>query len=261
MLLVIDIGNTNINIGVFAGSQSELLFSFAISATCRRTPDEFTLLIKNILREHSIDTISSAVISSVVPSITTDVSVACKNISGSNPFIIGAGTHTGFPIKIDVQSQLGADIVSNTAAAFEFCKPPFAVIDVGTATTVTAVNSDGQLVGTVIAPGASVSLDALNASCALLTDVSFTCTDSIIGKNSTDSIRSGAFYGHIYMIDGFINQIREELCKCGETLDLVGTGGLSEKILSFCGNKPRIVPNLTLIGAAALYYNNRKHKR
>lgn len=260
MLLVIDIGNTNINLGVFAGSQNDLLFSFAISAVSKRTPDEYTLLFNNILREHSIGKISSTVISSVVPSLTGDTSIACKNITGCNPFIIGTGTHTGFPIKLDVQSQLGADIVSNTAAAFEFCKPPFAVVDVGTATTVTAVNSAGQLVGTVIAPGASISLNALNDSCALLTDVSFTCPDAIIGKNSQDSIRSGAFYGHIYMIDGFIRQLREDLCKNGEKLSLIGTGGLSDKLLPHCRNKFQIIPNLTLRGAATIYYLNRNKR-
>jgi len=261
MLLCVDIGNTNINFGIFNGSADELILSFSISAHTRRTADEFSLVIKQMMRESLGDVLpDSFCISSVVPTLTQDVSYACKKICGCEPFVISSGTKTGFPIKIDVQSQLGADIVSNTAAAFRFVEPPFAVIDVGTATTVTAVDSKGQLIGTAIAPGANISFEALRDSCALLTDISFTMPESVIGKNSQDSIRSGIFYGHIYMIDGFIRQIRSELCGDGEKLSLIGTGGLSEKILPYCRNKFEIIPDLTLKGAAALYYHNTQNR-
>ena len=133
MLLVIDIGNTNIKLGVFDSSQSIALFTFAVSSSPRRTPDEYAWLIKSILRDNSLDRIDAVVISSVVPSLCKALSDAAVRICGYEPFIIGSGTHTGFPIKIDIQAQLGADIVSNAAAAFSVCEPPFVIVDVGTA--------------------------------------------------------------------------------------------------------------------------------
>lgn len=257
MLLAIDIGNTNIKFGLFDSSADNMLFSFSASSASNRTADEFLLLIKQMLSFNSIcECVTDCVISSVVPSLTTTVSSACVSLCNKNPFIIGSGTRTGFPIKIDVQSQLGADIVSNTAAAFTSLKPPFAVVDVGTATTVTCIDPSGQLIGTVIAPGAQISLDALQTTCALLTDTSLSCPDAVIGKNSQVSIQSGSFWGHVYMIDGFIRRLREELCGDGEKLSLIGTGGLSEVILPFCRNKFILYPHLTLKGAASLFFYN-----
>jgi len=257
MLLAIDIGNSTLKMGVFNGSADKLICNFSISTLTSRTADEYTVLIKQMLLERNISAFpKNAVISSVVPSLTSVLSDACRNICHNTPFIIGTGTKTGFPIKIDVQSQLGADIVSNAAASFSFAKPPFVVVVLGTATTVTAVNPLGQLIATVIAPGASVSLNALERSAALLTDISFTQPDAVIGKNSQDSIRSGAYWGHVFMVDGFINRIRSELCEDGESLSVIGTGGLCEKLLPACKNPIFVVPDLTLIGAASLFYLN-----
>ncbi len=257
MLLCVDIGNSNINFGLFNGSCDDMVCCFSISSAVKRTSDEYFLIINQMLSQFSVEPLpDSFCISSVVPTLTADVCAACQRLCGCEPFIISKGTKTGFPIKIDSQAQLGADIVSNTAAAFKFAKPPFAVVDVGTATTVTAVDRDGQLIGAVIAPGANISLEALKDSAALLTDVSLQQPDAVIGKNSQDSIRSGIFYGHVYMIDGFIRQIRSELCEDGEKLALIGTGGLSKVILPHCRNKFEVIENLTLKGAASLFYQN-----
>lgn len=257
MLLCIDIGNSAIKLGVFGESYKDMLCSFSISSAFSRTADEYALIIKQLLYDNSVNSLPDhCCISSVVPSLTAVLTAACRKLCKAEPFVIGSGTKTGFPIKIDIQSQLGADIVSNTAAAFKFAEPPFAVVDTGTATTVTAVNSKGQLIGTVIAPGASISMDALSSCAALLSDVSLTVPERVIGKNSQESINSGVFYGHVYMIDGFIRQLREELCLNGEKLNLIGTGGLSNKILPHCRNKFMLIPGLTLIGSAALFFHN-----
>lgn len=256
MLLAADIGNTSIKFGIFDGSADALLLRFSLSATSARTADEYLLAIKSFLRDAGISNMpDTSVVASVVPHLTTPVADAMMAISGRKPFIIGAGTRTGFPIKIDVHSQLGADIAANAAAAFKLCTPPFAVIDMGTATTITCVDRTGALVGTVIAPGALVSLRALLSGAALLTDVPLTAPDRIIGKNTYDSIRSGAYLGSVYMIDGFIRNIRENLCRGDEKLSLIGTGGLSD-ILTHCKNKLQIEPDLTLKGAAELFYLN-----
>lgn len=256
MLIAADIGNTNIKFGVFNGSAEKLLFRFSVSSATKRTADEYLICIKSFLSDAGISVMPDmAVISSVVPHLTTPVAYALKAICSHKPFLIGTGTRTGFPLKIDIQSQLGADMVANAAAAFKLCDPPFAVVDMGTATTITCVDATGALVGTVIAPGALVSLNALLSNAALLTDVPLSHPDSLIGKNSYDSIRSGAYFGSIYMIDGFIRNIREDMCKNSEKLSLIGTGGLSE-ILTHCRNKFMIVEDLTLMGAAQLFYSN-----
>ncbi|MBQ3528725.1 MAG: type III pantothenate kinase [Clostridia bacterium] len=257
MLLAFDIGNTNIKVGVFNDSCENMICSFAISSATIRTSDEYYLLIKQMLSDYSVfDKLNASVISSVVPSITESISNAVFKICNRKPFVIGSGTRTGFPIKIDVQAQLGADIVSNTAAAFLCRKPPFVVVDLGTATTVTAVDSSGCLVGTSIIPGATVSLNALNSSAALLSDTTLNTPVSIIGKNSHDSICSGVYYSNVFAIDGFINALTKELCKNGEKLAVIGTGGLSEVILPACRDDFLVAKDLTLKGAAHLFYCN-----
>ncbi len=256
MLLCIDIGNTNINFGVFDGDCDNFVCSFAISSLTKRTSDEFSFIIKQMLSQASQELPHSCCISSVVPSVTPIVSEACEKLFSRPPFVIGTGTRTGFPIKIDIQSQLGSDIVSNAAAAFACAKPPFVVVDVGTATTVAVVDGSGKLVGTVIAPGAVISLQALNTSCALLSDVSFGCSSHVVGKNSQNSIKSGAFWGHVYMIDGFVENIASEISVAPSDLTLIGTGGMAESVLPYCKNNFTIIPDMTLKGAAALFYQN-----
>ncbi len=261
MLLCIDIGNTNINFGMFDDSCENIACTFAVSSLTKRTPDEFYFIISQMLFQNKLELPTNCCISSVVPSITDCISEACVKLSNKQPFIISAGTRTGFPIKIDIQSQLGSDIVSNAAAAFHFAKPPFAVVDVGTATTVTVVDSSGTLVGTVIAPGAFISLEALSTSCALLYDVSIGFSNHLIGKNSQDSIKSGAFNGHVYMIDGFIERIAAEISASPDDLTLIGTGGMAQSILEHCKNDFMIIPHLTLKGAASLFYHNTSSAR
>ena len=261
MLLAVDIGNSNIKIGVFEKSYKNMVCSFAVSSRFERSSDEFYLIFKQMLTEYSVfEKLDSAVIASVVPSLTDSVSRAVFKICGRNPFIIGSGTRTGFSIKIDVQSQLGADIVSNVAAAFTVCKPPFVVVDLGTATTITAVDSNGCLIGASIIPGAAVALSALNSSAALLSDMSIKTPVSLIGKNSQDSISSGVFYSNVFAIDGFVDSYSKILCNDDEKLGIIGTGGLASVILPACRNKFNIFDSLTLMGAASLFYNNTSGK-
>ncbi len=256
MLIAADIGNTNIKLGVFDGSAERLVLRFSLSAATTRTADEYLMAIKAFLSDSGIsDAPDTSVVSSVVPHLTTPVAAALTSLCKRKPFFIGTGTRTGFPLKIDIQSQLGSDIVANAAAAFKLCSPPFAVVDMGTATTITCVDASGALVGTVIAPGALISLDALLSNAALLNDIPLSCPDALIGKSSYDSIRSGAYLGNVYMVDGFIRNIRETLCADGKKLSLVGTGGLSD-ILTHCRNKFLIAEDLTLIGCAELFYSN-----
>lgn len=259
MLLAVDIGNSSVKFGLFDNSSENLVASFSISSLTVRSADEYALCIKSFLRDRfdeSLPEIDAAVISSVVPHICSVVCKALEQICKNKPFIIGTGTKTGFPIHIDIQSQLGADIVSNTAAAFAVCRPPFVIVDAGTATTVTYVDENGALDGTVIAPGIATSLSALVTSAALLPDAPLTKPGALIGKNSRDSVLSGAYFGAVYAIDGFIRNIREQM-RTESPLGLIGTGGMSS-VLADCRNKFTVIPELTLKGAAVLYFHNRQ---
>lgn len=260
MLLAADIGNSTIVFGVFSKEiPTEPLCTFSVATITSRTSDEYELLIRQLLASKNLNNlIDCSVLSSVVPTVTDSISRALSSITGKKTFIIGTGTKTRFKIKIDTPSELGADIVANTAAVLSMAKPPMVMADFGTATTLTSVNGNYELIGTVIMPGIKISLDALSESAELLYNVNLKSSETIIGKNSTESIISGIINGNAYAIDGFINEISQKICKNGEKLSLFATGGLSHLITPKCKNEFCIIDNLTLIGAALLFFNNTK---
>lgn len=260
MLLSIDIGNSVIKFAIYNLPSFDKTAGFHVASSSIKSSDEYRLIMNQFLAEFQLtEQIDASVIASVVPSLTTPIYQAAMQISGCKPFIIGAGTHTGFKINIDIHSQLGADIVANVAAARLTRKPPFVVIDMGTATTLTAVDHNGTVVGTIIHPGLKISLDALSHSAALLNDVPLTKPTVLIGQNSISSIQSGIINGHICLIDGLIRKLRETLCNNDETLSLIATGGHAGTVIPFCRNKMEIVPDLTVRGAAVLFHMNRKN--
>ncbi len=259
MLLAVDIGNSSIKFGVFdINDVTVVKHRFSISSNVSRTADEYELLIRQFLLINNSPKINYCVISSVAPSITNSIYKAAYNISSKAPFIIGSGTHTGFKIRIDDPTELGADIVSNAAASLNLCDGPIVIADLGTATTLTAINRNNELIGSVIIPGAGLSMNALSDTAELLNKVSFKRPDKLIGTNSTDSITSGVINGNIFMIDGFIRNLREQLCEDDVKLNLIATGGYCKAIVPHCRNKFRIIDDLTMIGAALLYKKNRK---
>ena len=171
MLLSADIGNSYIKFAVF-NENDEICTSFKLSTSSRRSSDEFYIIIKQFLSDYNKDiTITESVVSSVVPSVNNALISALEMLTHSRPFIIGSGTHTGFRIKIYDASELGADFVSNTAGALSKYKPPCIIVAMGTATTFTFINSDGDVTGTIIHPGLKVCAKALTSSAALLTDI------------------------------------------------------------------------------------------
>lgn len=286
MILALDIGNSSISCGIFQYDKHAAeknislpvnICSFKI-ASKSLSFDEYLLLFYQFLKIYNIfpadsffrhipgitaDTVhddlrvlDAAVIASVVPSLTETIVNVSKILTGSHPLVIGAGIRTGFGIKIRNPEQLGADIVANTAGAMLFTETPFIVLDIGTATTITYVNKDKELLGTIIMPGLAVSLSALTDSAALLNNVPLDTPQELLGKTTSDSIRSGVLCGHSLMIDGFLRNIREQY-PCEEKLGLTATGGLAERILPFCRNRFQYIPNLTLLGAVSLFIKNR----
>jgi len=272
VLLAIDIGNSSITVGVFRLDGSDEipapLCSFQLSSRAGATSDEYIMFIRDYLEHAGIgvcgsrvrfdDAVDCAVISSVVPGLTHVLRKAAASLTGSEPFMITPGIHTGFGIRIKDPAQLGSDIVANTAASVRLSTPPFVILDMGTATTLTTVDQSGNIIGTIILPGVRISLDALTGSAALLSGVTLEKPDDLIGRDSRTSILSGVIGGHILMIDGFIRNIREELGlkESGIRLGLIATGGLADTIIPHTRNRFRFEPSLTLIGAAELYRRN-----
>lgn len=260
MLLAIDIGNTSVSFALFKSNCTPIVQS-KISVQKNRSSDEYAVLINQILDLHLPDgfEINHTAISSVVPSVTTTVAHAAETLSSNKPYIIGPGTKTGFKISINDPACLGSDIVSNVAAAMDFCKPPFIVFDAGTANTITVVDENSSLIGTIIMPGIRISASALNDNAELLDNIDLSNPKlEMIGKNTSDSIKSGLVYGNSMMLDGFVRNIRESLIpKDSDTkLGLVATGGFAELIVDNCRNKFIIDNSLTLKGIATLFMRN-----
>lgn len=300
MLLALDIGNSSISVGVFAldpgslGVQksvktssvsvkpNDLVHHFKISAK-GLSADEYALLIYQFLQlkqikpsEHSEyfrsfrspekaepkqrDEVTHAVLASVVPEMTEVIAKAAEYLTGHPPFVVCAGVRTGFGIRIKNPEQLGADIVSNAAYAVEIAPPPIAILDVGTATTLTILDRNRDLLGTIIMPGLKISLKALSGSAAQLSDIALADTDVLIGRDSTESMQSGVVNGHIFMIDGFVRTIRERFAAQdqAEKLSLISTGGLANLIIPHTRNKFTNIESLTLFGEAKLFLLNER---
>lgn len=258
MLLTADIGNTNIKFGIFDGR--ELRRTLTISCDKAKTADEYGVELYSLIRVMGIhrDDFDGCIISSVVPIVTTRICDAVRDILGVEAIVVGPGVRTGLNIRIDDPSILGADLVCACVAANACTKKPAIVISMGTATVWCAIDRGGSMLGCAIAPGVSVSLEALTKSTSLLQDVAFSAPSSVIGKNSDKSIRAGVVWGTVCMIDGMIDRMEREL---GETCSVIATGGLAKTVIRYCEHEIEIYDNLILEGLRMIYDRNRKDNR
>ena len=267
MLLAVEIDNTQITLGIFEDTEKNVLSrSFKISTDINKTSDEYAVTIGGIFTYYKIalSDIDGAVISSVVPALTGVIRDTIKQLVGNvEPLIVGKGVKTGFPIKIDNPSELGTDLVANAAAVIDIKnkenkqKIPAIIIDMGTATTIFAINTNGEYIGGSIIPGIGISLDVLHGKTAQLPNVTPAAPTHIIGKNSSESVRSGIIFGNAMMIDGFIRKISDEM-KCGGRADVFVTGEYAQTVIPYCDNDMRYIPELTLLGLLCIYRNNTK---
>ena len=202
--------------------------------------------------------VDHAAVASVVPELTDTLVRAAELLTGNKPFVVSSGIRTGLGIRINSPQQLGADIVANAAFAVDTAKAPLVILDVGTATTITVVDPDKNILGTIIMPGLRVSLAALSGSAAQLNDVALTFPRELIGRDSAESVQSGVLCGHVLMIDGFLRNIREQYpdLTASDKLSLLSTGGLAEYIVPHLRNKFDNHPSMTLHGIAKLYMLN-----
>ena len=260
MLLAIEIDNSVINFGLFDADR--LAQSFKVATDINKTSDEYALAVSGILGFYNIErcSVDSAVLSSVVPQLTEILLDMVKRLFGVDATVVGKGIKTGFPIKIDNPSELGSDLVANAAAVIDICKnesiskTPCIIIDVGTVTTVFAINSRGEYIGGSILAGIEMSFGALHGKTALLPTVSAAEPARAIGKNSYESVRAGVILGHAMMIDGFIDRFLAEMSS--DSAEIFITGEYAQSVIGSCNHNMRHIPELTLMGLACIYKNN-----
>ena len=254
MLLAIDIGNTNITIGMFEGER--LVMESRLATDRKRTSDQYAIELMDILRLNGVQTsdIDGAIISSVVPELTSPIKDGIRKLVPVRPLVVGPGIKTGLNIKTDNHSQLGADLVAAAVAAIENYRLPCIVFDLGTATTISVIDETGSFTGCIIAAGVATSIDALSSRTAMLPHISIEAPPKVIGTNTPDCMRSGAVFGAAAMLDGLAERIEREL---GVKASLVATGGLAREIIKHCYKKVEFSDNLLLEGLRIIYDRNR----
>ena len=260
MLLAVDIGNSNISLGIF--NAEALLMRAKVSVQTRRSADEYAAVLYSLLRMHGIEPedIGGCILSSVVPGLTGLVEEAVRSVTGAAAVRVGPGIRTGFRIRIDDPSQLGSDIVADTLAALTEYGAPLVLIDAGTVTTVAAVDESRTYLGGCIVPGIRPSAEMLKETTALLPAIELAgAEEACLGRNSADAIRRGLLWGSAMMIDGFIGRFTALPGMAGAVC--VATGGSGELVTALCSREVIRDPDLTLKGLRCLYEANRPRQK
>jgi len=253
VLLAIDVGNTQIVIGLYDGEQ--LLDHWRIATNDERTSDEHASLINDFLGFHGFsfdDDVHGIVISSGVPRITASLREMTERYFGFDPVVVGAGVKTGMPVLYENPREVGPDRIANAVGAFDIYGGPTVIVDFGNATTFEAVSAQGEYMGGAIVPGIEISLDALFGRAALLRRVELVEPRNVIGKTSVESVQSGVMYGFSALVDGLVRRFETELGAC----TVVATGGLGGLIASLSATIQHVEPWLTLHGLRLIYEKN-----
>ena len=255
MILAIDVGNTHIVLGCI--ENGEILNIVRIRTDPHETTTEYAIKLKDIMELYDIDPkgLEGAIISSVVPQVTQVMTEAVKKLTGQDCMVVGPGMRTGLNIRIDDPGTLAPDILVGSVAAMEYYGVPSIIMDLGTATTIVAVDEKRCYRGGAILPGVKLSYEALAAGTSLLPDIYIVPPEKVIGTNTVDAMRSGAVYSTAGALDGMIERMEEEL---GQRCALVATGGLASSITPFCRHEISCDDNLLLKGLWILYNKNRK---
>ena len=255
MILAIDIGNSNLVIGILEDDQ--ILFESRLRTDSTKTSDEYCIDLKNILDIYGVDrgSVEGAIIASVVPQVLNSMQTAVKKLTGKNCLVVGPGLKTGLNILIENPSQTGADLVVGSVAALREHKPPMIVVDMGTATTMVVLDKNGALIGGCICPGVKISMDALTERTALLPGLQLDQPKRAIGRNTIECMRSGLMMGSAAMLDGMIDRMEREL---GYPTTVVATGGIARFVVPMCDHEIFYDKDLILKGLAALYRDNKR---
>jgi type III pantothenate kinase len=257
VLLVIDIGNSNILLGVY--DKDELIEEWRLSTDIKRTADEFGIQVGQLFIQNKLDVkdVHGVIISSVVPSIMYSLEHMIKKYINKEPMIVGPGVKTGINIKFDNPKEVGADIIVNAVAAHEKYKRSMIIVDFGTATTIFALRKNGDYLGGTICPGIKISADALFEKAEKLPKVEIIRTHSVIGKTTVASIQAGLVYGYTGQVDFIVGKMKEEMLQLGEESPyVVATGGLAKLISLESKSIDKLDPFLTLDGLKRIYEKN-----
>lgn len=254
MLLTIDIGNTNINLGIFDGDR--LTMSARLYTERQKTDDQFAVDFVNIFSVYNIKVadIEGSVISSVVPEITVHIKNAVKRLTNKNVIVLSPGVKTGLNILIDNPAQLGADLAAGAVGVVSQYPLPAFIVDLGTATKICAVDENRNFRGCMIAPGVAISLKALTDISSLLPAISLEPPKKACGTNTIESMQSGIVLGTASMIDGLLDSFADEL---GEPKSIIATGGLASFIAPVCKREMQLDQDLILKGLKAIYEKNK----
>ncbi len=257
MLLVVDVGNTNIVLGVY--EDEKLLYDWRIATDKDKTSDEYGLLLDQIFKYNGLNLrdVENVIISSVVPPLMHTLSAMSMKYFNVKPIVVGPGVKTGMNIKYDNPREVGSDRIVNAVAAYEKYGGPIIIVDFGTAITFCAVSRKGEYLGGAIAPGIKISSEALFLRTAKLPKVEISKPKTVIAKNTINSIQSGLVYGYIGMVDYIIEKMMEEMKEEGEGIKVLATGGFANLIASDSKYIQKIDKLLTLEGLRIIFNRNK----
>ena len=250
MLLAIDIGNTNVVLGVFEGDR--LRESWRIGTKASITADEYAVIVKDLFAFSGFDfkQIDGIIISTVVPPLLSIMTEMSRKYFKIEPLVVTSELKTGITLNYENPREIGADRIVNAAAAFSLYGGPLIIIDFGTATTFCAVTKKGEYLGGAITPGVKISAEALYQRAAKLPRVELTRPRTIIGRDTVSAMQAGILYGYAGLVDGIVERMKKELSPDAR---VIATGGLAELVTPECKSTIEVRPNLTLEGLRLIY--------
>jgi type III pantothenate kinase len=250
MLLVIDVGNTNLTIGMYNGA--ELEHHWRLATDHARMPDEYGLQLLGLLdhTHHQLTDLTGVCLSSVVPPLTGRLTQACREYLRQEPLVVDTGVKTGIRIRYEDPRTVGSDRIADAVATMHLYGGPACIIDFGTATTFNALTKEGEYLGGAITAGINLAAEALFSHAAKLQRIDLQRPPSVIGRNTTHAMQSGLLFGYVSMVEGMVERFRAEL---GPDMKVIATGGLAEIIAKETAAVQVTAPWLTLDGLRILW--------
>lgn len=256
MLLVFDVGNTNIVLGLYDGDK--MIYHWRAATNELKTADEYAASLGMMFQLDGVtfDMVTDIIISSVVPPVNPTLEYLCRRYFHVEPMMVGPGMKTGLNILYDNPRELGADRIVNAVAGITLYGGPLIIIDLGTATTFCAIDEKKRYLGGAVTPGIGISMEALFQRASKLSRIELTPASSVICKNTVSAMQSGIYYGAIGQVDGIVRRMKKEMGY--KEIKVIATGGLADLIASQSETIDVIDPLLTLKGLYILFKKNRK---